>query len=265
MAWSRHVHGLVVANVPIQHHGSHRDRRRHPLPHGGDQAVDLPQRRGSCDVGLVFVLTALGPSAATLAGGRLLRLGCRFGLTGRLRRVTAPHLLDRPRKRAPCLGTDPRSGEEGQPWHGLAVQTGKEPIQTMGVWTRCRDHDFIASPEIDLSWPVQMLTQEHPKPRGPGPHRGEKTWPGPITAPWPSPPGQAQHGDAACHDQPSQGNPVELAQGGHRHLGSEALEQCSQVHEGLLRRSRVAVVVDDNSPRVLRQKPSQVRRFWRRY
>jgi hypothetical protein len=86
-----------------------------------------------------------GTSAATLAGGRFLRRGCRFGLTGRLLRVTAHHLLDMHRKRAPFLGTDQRYGEEGQPWHGLAVQTGKEPIQTLGVLTRFRDHDFIAS------------------------------------------------------------------------------------------------------------------------
>ena len=37
------------------------------------------------------------------------------------------------------------------------------------------------------------------------------------------------------------------------------------VHMGLLRSLRVAVVVDDNSTIVLRQKPFQVHAFWRRY
>ena len=45
------------------------------------------------------------------------------------------HLLAVQRKRAPFLGTDLQSREEGQPWHGLAVQTGKKPSQTMGVLT----------------------------------------------------------------------------------------------------------------------------------
>ena len=225
-ARSRPVHGMVVANGPIPHHVWHRDRRHHPWPHGGDQAVARPQRRGEGNVGRGFVRPALGTSAATLAGGRWLRLGGRCGLTGRLLRVPAPHRRDRPRQHAPCLGPDPRSGEAGQPWHGRAVQTGKAPLQPMGVWPRLRDHDCIASHERDLSWPVQRLPPEHPNQRGPGPHRGANTWHGPITAPWPSPPGQAQPGAAAGHDQQSQGHPVAWAQGGHRHLGSEAVEPC---------------------------------------
>ena len=77
-----------------------------------------------------------------------------------------------------------------------------------------------------------MLTKEHPKQRDPRYHRGEKALHGPITAPLTSPPGQAQHRDTPCHDQQGTSNPVELAQGCHRHMGLEALEKCYNVHEG---------------------------------
>jgi hypothetical protein len=93
----------------------------------------------------VVVLTALGTAAATLVGGQLLRLGCRFGLAGGLLHVTAHHRRDVQRTRTPCLGTAPRSREAGEPWHWLAVQTDPESIQTMRVLTRCGDHDGIAS------------------------------------------------------------------------------------------------------------------------
>jgi hypothetical protein len=109
-----------------------------------------PNSGGQGDVGLGCVLTALGTSATPLVDGRFLLLGCRFGLASRLLRVTAHHLLDLQRKRAPFLGTDHRSREEGQPWYWFAVQTGNEPIQTMGVLTGFGDHDCIASQQGDL-------------------------------------------------------------------------------------------------------------------
>jgi hypothetical protein len=56
-----------------------------------------------------------------------------------------------------------------------------------------------------------------------------------------------------------------LAEGCRRAMGSQALEKCSNVHHGLLRRLRVVAVADDNSTTTLRQKPYQVRKFWRRY
>src|SRR5215468_9805626 len=52
--------------------------------------------------------------------------------------------LDTQGKRTPCLDTHERHGEEGQPWHRLAIQTGKEPIQTLGVLAGFGDDDFVA-------------------------------------------------------------------------------------------------------------------------
>ena len=86
-----------------------------------------------------------------------------------------------------------------------------------------------------------------------------------MTTCFSGPVGHAEHGHASGHHQEGERYPAELAQGGRRHMGLEALEKCYNVHRGLLRRLRVEVVVDDNSTTVLRQKPIQVSAFWRRY
>jgi hypothetical protein len=60
--------------------------------------------------------------------------------------------------------------EEGQPWHRLAVETGKEPIQAVGVFARFGGHAFIAYQQGDLIGTGDMLTEKHPKQGSPGEH-----------------------------------------------------------------------------------------------
>jgi hypothetical protein len=48
-------------------------------------------------------------------------------------------------------------------------------------------------------------------------------------------------------------------------MALEAVAQCYNMHRGLLRGLRVIVVVDNDSPTALRQKPFHGSAFWRRY
>lgn len=83
--------------------------------------------------------------------------------------------------------------------------------------------------------------------------------PGPVQL------GQAQHGDASGHDEQGGYDPAQWSEHHCRDMGSEAWEKGSKVPPGLLRRLvRVAVVVDDTSTTVLRQKPLLMSAFWRR-
>jgi hypothetical protein len=131
------------------------------------------------------------------------------------------------------LGADQRQREEGKSWHWLPVQTGKKPIQAMGLFACFGGHDFIADQEVDIRWTVHMLTKEHPEQGGPRDDRGEKALHRPLTAPWPGPPGQAQHRHTSRHDQHSQDNTAALTPRGLRHSGLEALQKCYNVHRGL--------------------------------
>jgi hypothetical protein len=124
------------------------------------------------------------------------------------------------------LDADQGQGEEGQPWHRLAIQTGKEPIQAMGVFARFGRHDFIAHQQVDLPWTVDMLTKEHPKQRGPRERLGEKALHRAVTAAFSSPAGEAQHCDPSSHHEHGPSNPAELAQGRRCQVGLETLEKC---------------------------------------
>ena len=39
--------------------------------------------------------------------------------------------------------------KKARPWHG-AIQTGKEPVQAMGVFPRFAGYDFVAYQQVDL-------------------------------------------------------------------------------------------------------------------
>ena len=165
------------------------------------------------------------------------RPGHRLALdAGRFFCVAAPHLLDADRERAPLLDADQGQREEGQPWHRLAIQTGKEPIEAMGGLAGFSDDDFVPPEQVDILGPIHMVPKEHPKQRGPRHHRGEKALHGPITAPFAGPPGQAQHGDAPRHDEHGRHHPAALTAGRRRHMGLQALYTCENVHRGASRR-----------------------------
>ena len=123
----------------------------------------------------------------------------------------------------PLLGTDQGQREKGQPWHRLAIETGKKPIQAMGMFAGFGGHDFIAYEQVALTWTVDMVTKEHPKQGGPRDHRREKALHRAVTTPLAGPAGDAEHGDPSRHHQHGQYNPAALAQGRGRHMGLEAL------------------------------------------
>ena len=172
-----------------------------------------------------FVLP-FGRPGRTLGVWRFGLLGSRFGLAGGLFRVAADHLLNAQRKRPPFLDTHQGHGEEGQPWHRLAVQARKETIKAIGVLASFRDDDFIASDEVDIIRAMYMLTKEDPKQDRPRDDSGEQALYGAIAPAFSGPAGQAQHGDTSGHDEQGQGDPTQLAEGRRRDMGSEALEKC---------------------------------------
>src|SRR5262249_3991844 len=175
----------------------------------------------------------LGTPWPALDGGRrLLLLGGYLGLGGGLLRVAADDLLDAQRKRTPLLGADQRQGEEGQPGHRLAIQTGKEAIQAMGVCARFGGHHSTAYEPGDILGTVHMLTKEHPKQGGPWDRGGEQALDRTVTAACAGPAGEPQHRYTARDHQHGRHDPTELAQGGRGHMGVEALAKCYKIDHG---------------------------------
>src|SRR5712691_12502847 len=95
------------------------------------------------------------------------------------------------------------------------------------------DDDFVAHEQVAVLGPIHMVPKEHPKQRGPRDDRCEKALHRPITAPWTSPPGQAQHRHTPRHDYHRQSNAAALTQRCPRDGGVEALQTCYHVHRGL--------------------------------
>lgn len=96
------------------------------------------------------------------------------------------------------------------------------------------DDDVIARDEVDVTRTVQMVPEEDPKQESPREDRGEKTLDGAIAAAWARPAGHAEHGDASGHYQERAHYPTALAQGSCRYVGLQALQECYNVHCGLL-------------------------------
>jgi len=121
---------------------------------------------------MLLIRTNSGVSVAALAwvlrplgrpGPRLVGMGAAFSRplspSGRFLRGAAHDLLNPDGERTSFLEADQREGEEGQPGYHLAVQTGKEPLQAIGVLPGFGDHDFITSQQVNIPWPVDMLTK----------------------------------------------------------------------------------------------------------
>lgn len=150
VALPRPLQGVVVPKVPVQHHRGQRDISGDKGQQGVEHTREAPSRRREGHVGLGCVLTAFWTSQATLCRRWLLLLRVRFGLASNFLRVATDALLDPERARAALLRTDQRSREKGQAGHWLAVQTGEEPIQTIGVLASFRDHHCIPSSQVHL-------------------------------------------------------------------------------------------------------------------
>ncbi len=226
MALPRHLQGVVVAEVPVEHQVGQRDDPSDQMQQGVEPAGNTPSLRRQGPVGFGLVLAALWPPRPTL-GARCLDLrGGRFRLPGGLLRVAAYHLLDPQRERAPGLDTHERQGEEGQPGDGLAVQARKEPIQAMRVLAGFGDDDVIARDEVDVTRTVHLVPEEDPKQKAPREDRGEKALDGAIAAAFARPAGHAEHGDASGHHQESAHYPAALAQSGCRYVGLKTLQEC---------------------------------------
>ena len=143
--------------------------------------------------------------------------------------VAAHDLLDAQRKRAPLLDADQGQRKKRQPWHRLAVQTGKEPIQAMGDLAGFGDDDFVAHEQVGLLGPIHMVPKEHPKQRGPRHHRREKALHRPIATPLASPAEQASPRHSSRHDHHRHSNAAEMASGRRGHRGLKAWEQCYNI------------------------------------
>ncbi len=258
-ALARPMQGVVVAKVPRQSQGGHREYGGAQLEQGAQHGGEPHQVRGERGGRLGGVCAALRPSRTTRGLGPFGRLRSRFGLASGLVRVAADALLEAHRTRPPLLDTHQGEREEGKPWHRRAVQAGEEPIEALGVLARFRDADGIASAAGAIRRAGPMGTKAHPQQPRPREDGGEQALDGARAATFAGPVGEAQPRDASRAHQHGKASPTQAAGGRHRDMGSEALEQCSNVHHGLLRRLSV-VVVDSPTTAAL---PS--RKFWRRY
>ena len=247
VALPSHIQGVVVTKVAIEHQGGPRQHLGEQVQHGFQHSLDPREFWGERGGDLGGVCAACRTPRATLCVRPGALLGGRFGLADGLLRVAAPHLLDAHRKRPPLLDTDQGHGEEGQAWHRLAIQARKETIEAIGALAGFGDHDFIASGQGDVIRAVHILTEEHPKQHGPRNDRGEKALDGARAAAWAGPARHAQHRAPARHHQQRTSNPAQLASGRRGHIGLQALEECYNVHWGLLHRGSVEVVVDYHS------------------
>ena len=211
VALPRHRQGVVVAEVPVEHHVGQPDTPGAEFQQGVAHAGDAPELWCEGPVGLGFVLAALWTSRAPPCGGRWLLLGCCLGLAGSFLRFTAHDLLDAHREGAPCVDTHEREGKEGSPGDRLPGQTGEETIQPVGVFARFGHHHFVANQQGDLIWTVAMLTKEHPKQHGPREGLGEKALDGAVTAAFARPARDPQHRDPSRQHQHGQSHPTQLA------------------------------------------------------
>ena len=264
-ARARHLQGVVGATVPVQHQRGPREDRGEPLEQGGPQGWDPRQLRAQRRGGFRGVRAALRSSQPPRSLGRFGGLAGRLGLAGSLGRVAADHLGAAPRKRPPFVDPPAGQGEAGEPWHRLAIQTGEETLEALGGLAGFGAHDCIARANGDIRRAVHLGTKEPPQQHGPREDGGEQTRDGALPPPCADPAGDAQHRETSRHDQQSQRDPTQSAGGRRGAMGSKTLAKCDNVPQGLLRRLRAVVVGDDNSTTGLRQKPSHVHKFWRRY
>ena len=110
------------------------------------------------------------------------------------------------------LRADECQTEEGQAGNHVAVHPGKETIQPVGMVARFADHHLIAGQNVDIVWPMQMLTEEHPEQHRPGQHRGEEALHRAIATTLAGPARDAKHGDPPGHCQNRRDDAAELAQ-----------------------------------------------------
>jgi hypothetical protein len=265
VALPRHRPGVVVAQRIVQHPGRPQEIPGDPRQAGRAHRAHGSSRRGERPCGLRGVLAPRRTARATCGEGRGLLPGGGFGRAGSCLRGAAPHRRDAPRARAPFLDTDPGQREASPPWYGLAIQACNAPLQSRGVVAGVGHHDCSARPEGAPLGARPMVTTAHPLSRGPRNHRSATAWHGTITAPWAGPTGKASPREAPRQHQHGPRHPTAWAQGRGRHRRLEALEPCAKVHRGLLRRLRVAGVVDDHSLTALREKPFHRCTCWRRY
>ena len=222
VALPRHRPGVVVSNMTVQHPGRQRAIPGDQFQDGVEQRAKVQSLRGEGHFGLCGVLAALRTPRATCGEGRFGLPGCGFGLASSLLRGAAHNLRYAPRERAPFLETDPGPRAASQPWSGLALQTGKEPLQSLGVFAGFGHHDFIARQQVDPCGAIPLVTKEPPTARGPRAYRRDNAWHGTLTAPWAGPTGHAAHRDAPRHHPHGQRHPAEVAQGRGRHRRLEA-------------------------------------------
>jgi hypothetical protein len=187
----RHLQGIVITEVPVEHQVGQPEPAGDQVQQGVEHAGDAHQLWRQRHVSFGFVLATLWAPWPTLSAGWGRLFTSRFGLVGRFFCVATHDLLDTDRERASLLRAHQGQREEGQPGNRFAIQTGKEPIQAIGVCARFGGHDLIAHQQVAIVWTVDMPTKEHPKQDGPWEGLGEKALDGAVTATFACPAGEA--------------------------------------------------------------------------
>jgi hypothetical protein len=71
----------------------------------------------------------------------------------------------------------------------------------MRVFAHFGSDDFIACQQVDVIWPLHMLTKEDPKQHGPRKRLGEKALDSAVAAAFARPAGEAEYSHPSRHDQ----------------------------------------------------------------
>src|SRR5215213_5743876 len=220
LARTRHLERSGGAKVAVQHQIG---QWQHPADASEQRQY---QRLDACELRREF-RSGCGVGAGAF-GTTQLAFGGWFGGFGSLGGFllhAAHDLFERDRKGAALFGTDQREGEEGQTWYRLAIQRGKEAVETGGVLAGFGHDGFIASQQIVIIRVEEMRAKKQPQEIGPGDDGREKALHSAIAAARSAPARDAEHGDATGHGEQGWHDARELTNSGQGDLRLETQQE----------------------------------------
>jgi len=198
-----HQHGILVAEMPIQHQigqGEVRaDASQERLDHRTDAGVFRIQGR----IGLGLRAAALRASWFPLQRGH--RRGQRWGRF-------AHHLLNLHGECRPFRATDQGQREQRDPRHRFANDTGEEAIHAIRLRARFGHHTFITDQQMPIPW-RELRADEDPKECRPRQRGMKEARHRALAATASRPARKSQHRHSSRHREHGQRNSAQLPQG----------------------------------------------------
>jgi hypothetical protein len=146
---AHHLQGVVVAKVSIQHQIGDREQALKDSQLLFDHFLDALQLWDQLYLGLVPVLAAFGTTWFALDLGFLLSLALLFlGLGRCFLCFAADDLLHLDRVATSLLHINQRQRKDRNTGHHLFQETGKETIQTIGLFAGLGHHTFVTAKQV---------------------------------------------------------------------------------------------------------------------